>query len=188
MAEVRRSFADESKVNAEAKKGLTTSRRRMIAVSLGGVALAIPGFSALYRWANSKRINITIEGPFQSGSYTASELPVKMSEEADWFSVDGLAIGSNSIEPSADLTLKLRSAPDLPKKPVQVDGRIIGRSGETLASATESHDASGILSRPREITVGMSTGYVVPTIEHYICFSQRVRLHDISRIEWEMRW
>jgi hypothetical protein len=160
------------------------NRRKMLIASFGGIALAMPGLSAIYRWMDSKKIKITVAGPFQQRSYNSSELPIKVSNKPDWFSVDSITIGFNTLEPSADLTLALCSALDFPKKPVQINGRIIGKLDKTLARAAESYDVSGILGR--EVNLGIVTAKIVPTIEHYIYYASKVQLKDISRIEWEI--
>lgn len=173
--------------NARDKQFLGMSRRRMILVSVGGFVPVIPGISTIPRLANTKEpIRITIEGPFQKRFYRPSELDITVSKQASWFSPDSLLVGFSSFEPSAALTLKLNDSPEFPKKSFRISGRIMGRSGKTLAQATQTYDASRVPRKPHNTDLGMVTARIEPTIEHYIHWPSNVRVEDMSRIEWQI--
>jgi hypothetical protein len=186
MQQEERLQASGSKDNAETKKAIGISRRRIIVFIVGGFVLAIPGFSAIFHGMNSRKIKVTIDGPFQRGLYDISESQIRISNKPGWFSVDGVTIAYYDFEPFAKLSLSPCSAPDLPKKPIPIEGRIIGRSGKTLAHAMESYNVSEILEKHLEVNMGMVTAKIVPSIEHYIYWTSDVQIKDISRIEWEV--
>lgn len=163
------------------------SRRRMILVSTGGALLAIPGISAICRWANTPTpIRITLKGPFRRGAYVRREQDFKVSHQARWFSIDGLSLGFVAFEPSADLHLILNDTSDFPKKPFQIRGRIIGDSGQTLAEATEVYDPSNLSKGAYTITVGMTKARVESAIDHCVHWVSNVRIEDMATIEWEI--
>lgn len=186
--------AQTAKVGSKArdKQFLGISRRRMILASLGGVAITIPGVSANCRRANTKEpIRIAFKGPFQRGSFQRgscgeSQVAIPGSVQASWFSIQGLLISFNLIEPFAQLKLLLHDTSDFPKESFRISGRIIGHSGKTLARASQTFDASRVPRKPHYIDLGMVKARVEPIIEHNIHFPSNVRVEDMSRMEWEI--
>ena len=165
------------------------TRRKMLAVSAAGVAIALPGITALYRWVSDDKLVIIIEGPFEEYGYLP---PERLDfEGTDRFGLRLIKFDEDKYKDEVFVSILFKGEED-PDRVMDIGLSVIGKSGICVAQRQDvvrdpriaAKAQIALLKSEEEMETILFPDFTPVTLS--LDFPKGIRLPDIARLRLEI--
>lgn len=166
-------------ISSEPKKKSGMTRRQMIAVTAAGAAITVPGIAAIYRWGSTKKLEITLKGPFENyGYFKPEELGI---EDAGEFEILFLKLNEGKYADDISIQYTFRGK-ETPSRQIGVSLTAFDKNGKRIAHNHQALKDPRISAKSDPTPLISKPSVSMPHAYFRLELPEGVKIDDVERI------